>query len=317
MQVLSIVRIIAYRNSYVKNISMNEEDNKAPQQEPGFTPEPEPEPEPKHEPSFGDKLREFVRPLYVKIILSFIGIFLLLWAFVSTCSSPPAILQKNYTIALDPSWYPLQTQIKQRNMTAFCESLLKEIIKGTKIQINITQVPSDRLFSGLNADKYDGVISLLLPIPSITEGYSYFFSSPIYRIGPVLVVNTSDPALLLEQMNGKLVALVGEARMSTDIDHYPTVIFTGYDDIAQAFADLNNRKIDGLITDSSQAKNFISGLYQFKVADFLDDNEGIRLILRENKGNEFFLHFFNKKLEELRADGTYSNLLEMWKIPPE
>jgi ABC-type amino acid transport substrate-binding protein len=204
-------------------------------------------------------------------------------------------------------------------MTAFCETLLKEIINGTEIHIDITQVPPERLFNDLNAEKYDGVISLLLPSPSLTAGYSYLFSSPIYRVGPVLVINASEPIKPLEQMSGNLIALVGDARLSTDIDNYPTVIFTGYDDIAQAFADLNNRKIDGLITDSIRAKNFVSGFYinKFHVADFLKDDEGIRLILRNNKTGEFFLHFFNKKLAELRADGTYTNLLEMWKIPPE
>lgn len=285
-----------------------EEDNKEPQKDS----------EPSLE-NFGDKLRDFVRPLYMKIILSFIGIFLLLWAIVTTCSSPPPILQKRYTIAMDPTWYPLLSQIKQRNMTAFCESLLREVIKDTEIHIDITQDPPDRLFSDLKAEKCDGVITLLLPIPSLTAGYSFLFSSPIYRIGPVLVINASEPIMPLEQMSGSLIGLVGDARMSTDIDRYPTVIFSGYDDIAQAFADLNNRKIDGLITDSVQAKNFVSGLYvnKFHVANFLKEDEGIRLILRDTKTAEFFLHFFNKKLAEFRADGTYSHLLEMWKIPPE
>lgn len=288
---------------------MNEENHKE---------EPPKDSEPNLE-NFGDKLRDFVRPLYVKIILSFIGIFILLWIIISNCSSPPPILQKRYTIAIDPSWYPLQSQIKQRNMTAFCESLLREIIKDTEIHIDIIQSPPDRLFADLKSEKCDGVISLLLPTPSISGGYSFLFSSPIYRIGSVLVTHATEPVVPLEQMYGSLIGLVGDARMSTDIDRYPAVIFTGYDDIAKAFADLNNYKIDGLITDSIHAKDFVSGLYVNKlhVAYFLKEGEGIRLILRDNKLAEFFLHFFDKRLAELREDGTYANLLEMWKIPPE
>ncbi|MBA3237045.1 MAG: transporter substrate-binding domain-containing protein [Parachlamydiaceae bacterium] len=287
---------------------MNEEEDIKPQKdsEPSFE-------------SLGEKLQEFARPLYMRVILSIIVTSLFLWAFTSFFSSSPPILQKHYTIAMDPSWYPLQSQIKQRNMTAFCETLLKEIIDGTEIHVDITQVPPDRLFSDLNAAKYDGVISLLLPSPSLTAGYSYLFSSPIYRVGPVLVINASESIKPLEQMSGSLIALVGDARLSTDIENYPTVIFTGYDNLARAFADLNNRKIDGLITDSIRAKNFVSGFYtnKFHVADFLKDDEGIRLILHDNKTAEFFIDFFNKKLEELRANGSYVQLLEMWKIPPE
>jgi ABC-type amino acid transport substrate-binding protein len=86
-----------------------------------------------------------------------------------------------------------------------------------------------------------------------------------------------------------------------------------------AFADLNNKKVDALIVDSLQAKNFSHGLYQgkFRIANVSLSEEGILLIMHKNSENAHFLELFNAYLAELRKDDSYANLLKAWQVISE
>jgi ABC-type amino acid transport substrate-binding protein len=257
------------------------------------------------------------RPFYMKLIFSFLILSLLIWGGIAMCSSPKEPMKKNYAIALDPSWYPLP--IPQKNMTAFVETLLKEFASKNKLRISLIPTTREKLLVDFSRGKYDGIISMLRPTPTITGGYPYVFSAPIYRLGPVLVVNKKSPYNSLLEMSKKVVGLVGDARFETNIDAYPEIIFTGYDNFAMAFADLNNKKVDALIVDSLQAKNFSHGLYQgkFRIANVSLSEEGILLIMHKNSENAHFLELFNAYLAELRKDDSYANLLKAWQVISE
>lgn len=264
------------------------------------------------------KLKTLLAPLYVKILLSTAALILLTWAGLSTCSTPASKLKQQYIIGLDPSWYPLHLQGREINMTAFCETLLKEITRDIQVKIDIIRVNSDLLFSEFYKGSFDGVVSMMLPSAESTN-LQYIASDPLYRLGPVLVVNAKHPYQSLEQMDGKIVALVGVARVDIAIDHYPDVIFSGYATAPQAFADLENQQVDAVIVDSLAGKSYVQGLYAGKllIADTPLTSEGILLILHKTKDTELFIELFNQELKNLRENGSYRKLLQAWRVDAE
>lgn len=268
--------------------------------------------------SFLDKLRAFVAPLYMKVILSTLAVLLLSWLGLSKCSSPVQTIKRHYIIGLDPSWYPLELRSKEKNMTAFVEMLLQEFARSENLKIDFQQLPTSRLFVEFERNHLEGVVSVLLP-PLTANVEPYILSDPIFRLGLVLIVNVKRPIEDLKEMKGRTVGMVGNARTTLNIDLYPDVNFSGYNEATQAIVDLNNKKIDGVIMDSLLAKSFTQGFYagRFYVSKTPLSREGITLIMHETENGKNFINLFNQKLTELRADGSYSRLLNVWQLPEE
>lgn len=294
-----------------ENKKINQEETEIPSEESPAPPQVE---------SFKEKLQAFVRPLYMKVILSTLAFILFIWGAVSTCSSPHEMVKPRYSIALDPTWGALQLGNRENSMTAFIETILYDIAAKLDMRIVIYHASTDILFQEFEKGKYEGIVSMLLP-PTTHAGISQpiVTSDPLYRLGPVLVVNSKSPSKTLESMSGKVVGLVGESRVDIKINQFPNVIFSGYYNASNAFADLNNHKIDGLIVDSLVAKNFVYGLYSDKleIANFSLTNEGILLILHKSKNAEMVIEKFNKELKQLRENGTYASLLKTWHVQEE
>lgn len=271
--------------------------------------------------SFKNKLQAFVRPLYMKMILSTLTLILVVWGVISTCSSPSEMSKHRYLIGLDPTWGPLELGNRENRLTAFCETILYDIAKKLDMRIAIHHTTStEQLFNEFEKGNYEGIVSMMLP-PAPRHGIAplYITSNPLYRLGPVLIIDKESSFNTLQEMSGRVVALVGDARVDVNIGQYPNVIFSGYSNVSNAFADLNNHKIDGLITDSLLAKNFVHGLYadKLRIADFSLTNEGIVLILHKTNSTQKFIEQFNQELKRLRDDGTFAALLKTWNVQEE
>ncbi len=277
-----------------------------------FDPEPPPV-------TIADRFRELIAPLYRKIILSAASIFMLGWIGLTLCSSPNIKLAKvHYVIGIDPTWYPLDLKSKERNMTAFAEMLLKEIGRMAEIKIDVRQFPTNRLFPEFEKDHVDGVLSALLP-PLFASKTPYIVSTPFYRLGLVLVVSAKTLVESLSEMKDKVIGLVGNARTELNINLYPDVNFSGYSEASHAIVDLSNRRIDGVIMDSLAAKSYSQGFYAGKITIVKTplSSGGISLILQNTEDSQKFLSLFDAKLEELRSNGEFSRLLNVWQLSEE
>lgn len=269
---------------------------------------------------FKEKIEAFLRPLYMKVLLSTLSLIFFVWGAVTMCSSPPEAIKPRYVIGIDPSWGPLELGNRENNMTAFCETIIHDIAAKLDLRILIQHTTTQQLFIEFEKGKFEGIVSMQLPPPPrYGLAPALITSKPIYQLGPVLVVNEKNPFQNLGEMSGRVVGLVGDARIDINISKYPNVIFSGYQNDTKAFADLNNRKIDGLIVNSLIAKNSIHSLYanKLKITDFTLTNEGIVLILHKTKNTEKIIEQFNKELQKLRENGTYATLLKTWHIQAE
>jgi ABC-type amino acid transport substrate-binding protein len=87
-----------------------------------------------------------------------------------------------------------------------------------------------------------------------------------------------------------------------------------YGNTAQALADLESGKVDGLVIEILQANIFLQSFYagKFRIIATPLTNEGIRLVLRIDEGAERFVELLNQGLEEMRENGSYEALLRAW-----
>lgn len=220
-----------------------------------------------------------------------------------------------YRVGVDPSWYPLLLDGKERNLTAFSTELLQEIGKKEDIAFSKATVGWDVLMEGLQKGEYTAI---LFSMPPYNFNQQTFDFSDLYlKTGPVLVVSTSFDYTSLDQMTGKEIAVTPDSTSTILLEKYPGILIRNYDSIAKALNDLNAGEIDGAIVDVLMATSYCQDLYQGKlriVTEPLND-AGLRLITLHNRATEL-IEAFNDGLEKLRSSKEYDKLMKKWGFSP-
>lgn len=289
-------------------------------------PQPHAENPPEHEPESSDeghggeehlpKWQTTLRNLPEKVKWAAISLPLLLlllwWLFAGPASA--AAHMKTYVIAIDSTWYPLQLMGRESQMTGFSEALLKSIAQESNLKINLVTNSPTRIFPDLENGRYNGILSSQ-PTNYFPSG-QYLFSRSIYRLGPVLVVKENSKITSLDDLGGRIVGVVGDNLIITQIDDYPSIIFNSYRTASLALSDLEDNTIDGIIINALQGNTLLQGYYsgKFKVVSAPLTKDSIRLVLHKDSQAEDFIDLFDKGLKKLKRDGTYGNLIKAWDL---
>lgn len=253
--------------------------------------------------------------LYLKIAGALFAILALGMALFTIFSSPSELPKKIYNIAIDKTWYPLQLGIKDRNMTAFAETVLQTIAHNEKLNFRIQAATSKSLFQGVESGRYEGMLSLLTPEQSYA--FHFLFSTPLYYLGPVIVINADAHYTSLDDLRGRNVGFMSNIKFQIDFDAYPKAHFIPYNNASQAFANLESKKVDAIIMNTLSAHTYLQSLYvnKFKIATPPLTNEGIRLVLQDDGlQSKLFMKHFNRGLQKMRDSGAYDELLRKWDL---
>ena len=173
------------------------------------------------------------------------------------------------------------------------------------------------MFTGLDNDAYDGVLS-----PSLPDGASagnYLLSNPYFLLGPVLVTSPTSPLKSLKDLSGKRIGVINNSRSLFALNKDPTLNFVFYDysDRLNFLTDLTNGQLDGMLLDKMTADEFThSPLYtnQFHISSAPLTNEGLRLIVKNSPDNQILIDKFNKGLAQAQKNGEYAKLLNKWSL---
>lgn len=233
---------------------------------------------------------------------------LLLFGSCGTNSS-----QKEYTIAIDPSWYPLNLMGREKQLHGFTIDLLQEIAAYKKITIFKVRENWDNLIPHLQQEKYDAILSSLQPYLFYEKQYD--FSSPFLLIGPVLVVPENSSLTSLDKCAGKEIAILDGSKDALILEKYPQIIIRNYYTLAEIFRDILSGALDGALVDTLVAQAYCQDLYrgQLKIATAPLTNAGLRLITL-HKMNSPLPALFDEGLQELQKSGKYEELLKKWSL---
>lgn len=232
---------------------------------------------------------------------------------IKSCGSP-ASSSKVYRIARDLTWYPGRAMGKQNNLLAFTDDLIFHVASEEKLRIELISNLTNNLFVGLDNGNFDAIVSSMLPTPISRE--DYVFSDPFFLIGPVLVVAKGNAVSTLSDMENKIIGIQNGSSMVYDIDKYPHISITPYDNILLALESLSRGHIDGVILDVIPAHIYISSLYsdKLKIATLPLTKEGLRMVSRLDREGEKFITLFNDGLKKAKESGAYDALLKKWTL---
>lgn len=238
-------------------------------------------------------------------------IFLFFSILLSGCSWGKS---KSYVIGIDPSFYPAVLGGQADDVYGFTVDLLQAIAKIEKFNIKIDQSGSEGLFSSLNLDRYDAVLSTLYPLTTQTERYSV--SNPYFLTGPVLVVPYSSQLTSLSQFDSKIVGTITNSDAFYIVQKYPYIVIDTFSNSAFLMEALSYNDIDGAVISILQAQAYVQNLYRkvLKIASSPLNNEGLRMVVLKEGENQKLIDRFNSGLKECKRNGIYQNLLVKWQL---
>lgn len=250
---------------------------------------------------------------FSKVFFYLLAAALLFWGGKSFLSYINPKTQ-TYTIAQDPSWYPMFPHGNGNCITAFSTEMLFAIARQENLKLELTNTTRQMLFEQLDDGKVDGVLTALSPDLTLQEVYN--FSEPYYHFGAVLVVPQDSNFSSLQDLENKTVAV---KRGSTVLFHLPlgkSTIVTPFDSPTLILDELLRDKVDAVIMDQFTAHIYLKGLYRekLKIANLPMTLEGLRLVTRKEVSGSQLIDKFNSGLREIKKLGIYDELISKWDL---
>lgn len=221
-----------------------------------------------------------------------------------------------YRISYDAAWSPLELYDKERDLSAFSEEIVRAIAVEEHLPLEVIPLQSENLLEFLDRGNYKGILSSISLQPE--EEDKYLSSNPYYLLGPVLVVPKSSNVKLLNELKNQDVGIINDSdelflRNYKDI-HF---VFYDYDDLDKMADDVSNHVIQGMILNLIPAYEYTeNGLYQnqLKVVTAPLNQDGLRLITKNNPDSKELIKHFNAGLKAIKKNGTYKKKLSKWDL---
>jgi polar amino acid transport system substrate-binding protein len=226
----------------------------------------------------------------------------------ASCTAGP----KKVTIGTNAAFPPME-YLEKQTIVGFEIDLISAIAKAAGFETTFQSVSWDKIFSGLERGDYDAVVSSVAITP--VRQATYDFSNSYFNAGQITVVALESGATELTKLGGKPVGVLAGTAGASAVE---AALGKGdektYDEIGQAFEDLFNRRLAGLVVDLPVAVQYVLRNEKYKDSfkmigePLTDENYGVVV----KKGNTELLALINAGLEKIKADGTYDKIKAQW-----
>ncbi len=244
------------------------------------------------------------------------ALFVILMLCMSAMDAGSVSAQKKgrtITVATDATWPPMEMVDTNKNIVGFDIDFMKAVAKEADFEVVFKNTAWDGIFGGLEAGKYDVIISSV----TITEERKkqYDFSEPYITIGQILVVpKTVKNVKVLSDMKGKKVGAQIGTTGAFEVKKVTGVELKSYDEVGLAFEDMAAGRINGVVCDEPTAANYALQRAEYKEKfqivgeTFTKESYGIVV----KKGNKELLDLLNKGIGAVKSKGIDGQLKKKW-----
>jgi ABC-type amino acid transport substrate-binding protein len=211
-------------------------------------------------------------------------------------------------VGIEAAYPPFNYYDDKNKLVGFDVDITEEIAERMGVKVEYVATPWESIIGGLLADKYDIIISSM----AITDErkQKVDFTAPYYHTGSQLFspgdTDITDPT----KIAGKKIGVAIGTTFEEKAKELGANVVTYKSDLL-AFQDVQNGRLDGLLTDGPVGHHVISSRgYDIKpVGEPLIKAEA-GIALRKNQGK--FLEEVNKHIADMQADGTYAAISKKW-----
>ncbi|PKM60626.1 MAG: amino acid ABC transporter [Firmicutes bacterium HGW-Firmicutes-4] len=249
-------------------------------------------------------------------------VVLLLSALVLTgCSnggsktSEDALADGVLSIGVDDTYLPMEFRDDQNELVGFDIDFANALAEELGVKAEFQTVAWDGIFNGLNAKQYDAIISSTSITPERLEGFS--MSDP-YVANGIVIVSRKDasPVKTFKELEGKTLGAQIEttadiAAEKLKLDEGVNVEIKKFDGMLDAFAALQGKQIDNVITDVGVAMYYVAqnpDLYVVSSEVLTNEPIGITSRLADTATTEKF----NEAIKTLQESGKMTEISMKW-----
>jgi len=214
--------------------------------------------------------------------------------------------------AADPdSNAPYSFYDSENKLTGFEYEIITAIAREMGRTPKFIQNDWDGLIPGLGRDLYDVVICGIEITPD--KAGEVLFSNPYYVTFEQLVVRAGEPPVTsLDQLKGRQIGTLDQTAALDMLEKTPGVIAKTYDEEVNAYQDIVNRRLFGVLLDYPIAKYYAAPNpnLQFTGPPFGQIVYGIAI----KKGNTALQQEVNAALARIVASGELREILSRWGL---
>lgn len=255
-----------------------------------------------------------------KKVLVVMGTFLAVGCGISKEADKKVMteLPKKIVVGLDDAFAPMGFKDEKGELVGFDIDLARAVGKNLNVEIEFKAINWDSKFLDLDSGSIDLIWSGL----TITEERAAVteMSNSYYSSGQIILVNSDSTIETKKDLEGKIVGVQNQSTAQEKVEKEgidktfkELKTYAQYD---QAFLDLDVQRIDAIVVGESygryikvqKEKQAGREIYRVLAEDYGKQDTGIAA----KKGNKVLIEAINKALDELKADGTYNEILNKW-----
>jgi polar amino acid transport system substrate-binding protein len=241
-----------------------------------------------------------------KIIIMMIAVVAL---FVIACGKKTKdVDDKVYYIGLSADFAPFEYREGEK-IVGFDPELAELISKETGLKFEI----KDMAFSGLLAALQSGKIDIILSGMSVTEERkkAVNFTKPYFDIAQVIIVREDNNDIKEEtDLLGKSIGVQMGTTSDTLAQKIEGISLKQYESAYGAILDLNSKKLDAIVLDIQQAKNFVKANDGIKIAEKELQKEQYAMAI--SKENTDLLEKIDSALDKILVSDEYAALMKKY-----
>ncbi|WP_375702121.1 transporter substrate-binding domain-containing protein [Bartonella sp. AA89HNZF] len=219
-------------------------------------------------------------------------------------------------IASDASYPPFSYIDSNNKLQGFDIDIAYALCKKMNVECTIVTQDFEGMIPGLIAKKYDAIISSLSPTKERLQKID--FTDPYYNTVLAVIVskNSGIKEISTQSFKGKNLGVQSNTTQAAYAeDHYASegVNIKLYPTATEVNRDLLSHRLDIIIFDKLKALNWLEneGKDCCELLGTLEETKfPIAIALRQN--NTDLKNKFNKAIEEIRADGTYDEIMRKY-----
>ncbi|MBC3798192.1 ABC transporter substrate-binding protein [Acetobacterium tundrae] len=252
--------------------------------------------------------------------LTLAAVLLLVPAFTgcssgSKTASEDSLADGVLSVAVDDTYLPMEFRNDQNELVGFDIDFANALADQLGVKVEFKTVSWDGIFNGLTAKQYDAVISSTSITP---ERLASFSMTDPYISNGIVIVSRKDaaPVTTFKGLEGK--TLGAQIQTTADIaagklkeQEGVNVEIKEYDGMLDAFAALQGKQIDNVITDVGVAKYYVAQNPDlFVVSSDVLTNEPIGITSRLD--DTATTKKFNEAIKTLQKNGKLTEISMKW-----
>ena len=215
-------------------------------------------------------------------------------------------------VALEGAWQPWSYHDESDTLVGYDVEVSRAIAEKLDVEPEYVESDWDSLFAGMDAGRYDMVCNGV----EVTEERSktYDFTTPYGYIHTALAVKKDNDSITsFEDLDGKTTANSLASTYMELAESYGATV-QGIDTLEETIQLLTAGRIDATLNADVSFYDYLNVHpdADFKLVAFTEEASHVAIPLRKGDETAALLEAINNAIEELRADGTLSELSEKY-----